>query len=87
MMIMYTDHGETRSEKLTIRRDGEKYIWFFGDDTIHYSTNNDGEGIFIINERENSCHQLVGTCDWRTCVTDKATRSKIKRWLTEFLSD
>lgn len=88
MTITYTTYEGIQTEELTIRHDGARYEWFIGDDdTVRYTTNNNGDGIFLVDSAANERKQLVGHCDWHICQTDKATRAKIKRWTEKVLGD
>ena len=69
---------------ITEFHDGYKWHWKSAEDESGYcrrywTTDADGEGIFIVDLKENSRTQILGTCDF-SVVGLKDPKAKIRRW-------
>ena len=74
--------------------DGKKWIWYphswtYGKDDVgkwsvrkYYSTNSDGEGVFIIDLVRGERKQILGTCQFSLNGL-KDPRRAIRRWMND----
>jgi hypothetical protein len=72
---------------LFIRQDGKRYIWYWAKSREplpdrYYCTNNEGDGIFVIDLVRNDRKQLIGTCQF-SLAGIKDPRGKIRRYYKE----
>jgi hypothetical protein len=63
--------------------DGKKVSCFITEN-CYYCTNNDGEGLFIVNEVKNARSQILGTCQFSVkSLTAPGAKAKIRRYIKE----
>lgn len=85
---MYYGHHPTFIGKTKIKNlynwSGRGWSWDVEDETgtnAHYRTNRDGEGLWIVDLRDGSESQLMGTCQFAlTQTTDSGRRKYIRRY-------
>lgn len=67
---------------LRYRNDGKRLEWWDKDTDgdRYFCTNNEGEGIFLVDLTRNDRKQLVGTCDF-TLNGVKNPKAKVRRWM------
>lgn len=70
------------------RNDGKRWMWWLMEDVEegeeipdrYYTTNNEGEGVFIVDSRANNRKQIAGTCDF-SLVGVKDPKRKIRKYM------
>lgn len=72
-------------KRLSYEKDENRWEWRWSDsDDTYWTTNNEGDGIFIVTLSRNERSQVVGTCDFSLRgMTNESAKRKIRKWMTK----
>lgn len=73
---------ERNKKHLCYEKDGNKWIWGYNTESYRYlyCTNDNGDGIFLVDQRNGNRKQLVGTCQF-SLRGIKNPKAKIRKWM------
>lgn len=71
--------------KLAYEQDGRRWEWRWTDNNdAYWTTNDEGDGVFIVTLSRNERRQVVGTCDFSlNGLNPESAKRKIHRWMTK----
>ena len=71
--------------KLAYEQDGRRWEWRWTDNNdAYWTTNDEGDGVFIVTLSRNERRQVVGTCDFSlNGLTPESAKRKIRKWMTQ----
>lgn len=72
-------------KRFIYKKDEDRWEWRWSDnDSVYWTTNGNGEGIFLIDPSHNEEKQLMGTCDFSLRgMKDESAKRKIRKWMTK----
>lgn len=72
-----------KNKRLYYNKDGYKWSWTHDPDwSRYYTTNSEGEGLFIVDLKRNERQQILGTCQFSLRELKDHKRS-IRKYMTE----